>query len=64
MQLDKSFLTAARGIGQSIIVPIPMFFITHPKGKVIFDTGMNVDVIDKPEEAWCPAAQVFVPIMK
>ncbi len=63
-KLDKSFLTGARGLGQSITVPVPMFLITHPEGNVIFDTGMNVNVIDKPEEIWGFVSYVIVPIMK
>jgi N-acyl homoserine lactone hydrolase len=63
VQLDKSFVTAGRGMGQQYAGPVHVFLITHPKGNVLFDTGMDIDVIHNPEKCWGPVAKVFVPIM-
>jgi glyoxylase-like metal-dependent hydrolase (beta-lactamase superfamily II) len=64
--LDKSFLTAGRGMGQEVTVPVPCFLIEHPKGYVLFDTGMHKSLIDDPTPTgrWGPVAAVFKPIMK
>lgn len=64
VKTDRSFATAGRGIGEKIITPVPVFLITHPEGNVLFDTGMDINVIEKPEETWGPASAVFSPIMK
>jgi glyoxylase-like metal-dependent hydrolase (beta-lactamase superfamily II) len=40
-----NFLEGAHG---SIRVPVPCFLVDHPKGKVLFDTGMHVDTQHDP----------------
>jgi N-acyl homoserine lactone hydrolase len=39
-------------------LPIPSFLIEHPKGKVVFDTGLHRDLQRSPERLG-PLAQVF-----
>jgi glyoxylase-like metal-dependent hydrolase (beta-lactamase superfamily II) len=43
MTIDKGYLTAMKDVGKPITIPIPAFLIVHPKGLVLFDTGMNPD---------------------
>ncbi len=41
---DMSHLTPDRNVGRPITIPILMFLIDHPKGLVVFDTGVDTDV--------------------
>lgn len=41
---DKGHLAAGRG-GKPITIPDPMFLIDHPKGLVVFDTGLNPEAM-------------------
>jgi len=41
------FPDAPRGVAMR--VPVPAFLITHPKGKVLFDTGLHADGMRDPE---------------
>jgi N-acyl homoserine lactone hydrolase len=40
---DMSHLTPGRNVGKPITIPLRMFLIDHPKGLVLFDTGVNMD---------------------
>ena len=42
--------------------PMPVFFITHPKGNVLFDTGPHPDVFKNAASRWGGLAKVFEPI--
>jgi len=46
LELDKGFLTAMVDVGKRIKIPVPAYLIQHPRGLVLFDTGMNVEVSD------------------
>jgi len=61
--LDQNNLTPGRGIGTIVTVPVPTFLITHPKGNVLFDTGMHPGVITDAEGTWGPIAKAAVPHM-
>ncbi len=61
---DKSSFTAGRDVGKIINVPVPMYLIDHPKGLVLFDTGMNPKIAHDPEAHWGPTAQAIPPQMK
>jgi len=61
ISLDQTGLTPGRGLGTITKVPTPVALITHPKGNVLFDTGMNPDVIDDPEGTWGLITQVPIP---
>lgn len=52
LTLDKSTLTAGRGMGTMITVPVPTFLITHPKGNIVCDTGMHKRVATDPVAQW------------
>jgi N-acyl homoserine lactone hydrolase len=40
---DTSHFMPERNMGVPITIPFSMFLIEHPKGLVVFDTGLNVD---------------------
>ena len=40
---DMSHLTPDRNVGKPITVPLLAFLIDHPKGLVLFDTGVDTD---------------------
>lgn len=42
--------------------PVPVFFIDHPQGGVLFDTGPNPLAFVNPEAAWGGLAKVFLPL--
>ncbi len=50
--LDKSFLTAGRGMGTRITVPVEVFLITHPKGNILVDTGIPKQLAIDPVARW------------
>ncbi len=41
---DMNHLTPDRNVGKPITIPLLMFLIDHPKGLVVFDTGVDTDV--------------------
>ena len=45
---DMNHLTPDRNVGKPITIPIVMFLIDHPKGLVVFDTGVDTDDKDDP----------------
>jgi N-acyl homoserine lactone hydrolase len=46
---DMEHFTPGRGEGVKITIPVPAFLITHPKGNVLVDTGMNQGILTDPE---------------
>jgi len=42
-----------------IKVPVPCYLIDHPKGKVLFDSGMNKASISEPDDYLGPMAKFF-----
>ncbi|HLA82941.1 MAG TPA: N-acyl homoserine lactonase family protein, partial [Thermoleophilia bacterium] len=40
---DMNHLTPDRNVGVPVTIPLLMFLIDHPKGLVIFDTGIDTD---------------------
>ncbi|TVR27431.1 MAG: N-acyl homoserine lactonase family protein [Balneolaceae bacterium] len=64
LNLDQGWLTAMTNVGTRIDIPVPMYIIDHPRGLIVFDTGMSVDVVpDDGEEYWGPVSQAFTPSM-
>jgi N-acyl homoserine lactone hydrolase len=45
---DESHLTPDRNVGVPVTIPILMFVIDHPKGLVVFDTGIDTDAAQPP----------------
>ena len=46
IELDKGFLTAMSGVGTKVNAPVTMHIIQHPRGLIVFDTGVNVATAD------------------
>jgi N-acyl homoserine lactone hydrolase len=44
-----------------ITVPIPVYLIEHPKGRVLFDTGLHPDCQHDPTSRLWPAARRAFP---
>jgi N-acyl homoserine lactone hydrolase len=40
---DMNHLTPDRNVGKPVTIPLLMFLIDHPKGLVVFDTGVDTD---------------------
>jgi glyoxylase-like metal-dependent hydrolase (beta-lactamase superfamily II) len=45
---DMNHLTPDRNVGKPITIPLLMFLIDHPKGLVVFDTGVDTDDVSDP----------------
>lgn len=50
--MDKSSLTVGRGMGTMLTVPIPFFLIQHPKGNLLYDTGLPKELATEPNKCW------------
>jgi len=46
--------------GELFTIPVPSYLITHPKGNVVFDTGVHCQVITDAEGRLGPIAKTFV----
>lgn len=46
---EKSKLTLNQGVGKIVESPIGFFVIQHPKGTVLFDTGLPLECLNTPE---------------
>ncbi len=42
---DMNHFTPERNIGVPVTIPLSMALIDHPKGLVVFDTGLNLDTV-------------------
>ncbi len=63
IKTQKHFLVRS-GEGIPYDIPIPFYLIEHPKGNVLFDTGLAYDTIDKKVEYFGDAiVAVFDPIV-
>jgi N-acyl homoserine lactone hydrolase len=45
---DMNHFTPEKNMGVPVTIPFSMFLIDHPKGLVVFDTGLNVDNLPEP----------------
>jgi len=52
LTFDQSVFTHMQGMGTPVAVPTPIFLIDHPKGKVLFETGVHRDVATDPIGHW------------
>ena len=50
--MDQSNFTPGRGVGIATQVPVSAFLMTHPKGNVLFDTGMDPAVMTDLRGTW------------
>lgn len=44
--------TLLYGTSGEVTIPVPSFLIQHPRGLVVFDTGMHPDAIEDPERVY------------
>lgn len=54
MSWDMSALRAGHGMGQLVECPTLMFLVDHPKGRLLFETGLEVDAADDPVAYYGP----------
>jgi N-acyl homoserine lactone hydrolase len=45
LTLDKSGLTAGVDVGKMFTVPVAMYIIDHPRGLIVYDTGVSAEAI-------------------
>jgi glyoxylase-like metal-dependent hydrolase (beta-lactamase superfamily II) len=63
LTFDQSVFTHMQGMGTAVEVPTPIVLIVHPKGKVLFETGLHPDVALDAERHWGPRALHWQPRM-
>ncbi|MEC8148165.1 MAG: N-acyl homoserine lactonase family protein [Pseudomonadota bacterium] len=66
LKFDKGWLTAMKDVGKILEFPVAMYIIDHPRGLVVYDTGMNVAVSDgKCDSYWGTGlCSAFLPIQR
>lgn len=57
MTVPRAFLQA--GAEGSQWVPAAMYLVKHPKGNILFDTGVNDREIERPGSVWNPGAVAY-----
>jgi glyoxylase-like metal-dependent hydrolase (beta-lactamase superfamily II) len=60
LEFDSSMFFPNREKGVLFTIPVPSYLITHPKGNVVFDTGIHCQAIDDPLGRLGEIARVFV----
>ena len=63
LKSQKQYFTLNQGFGDTFDVPVPFFLIDHPKGKVLFDTGNALEVVNNKEEHWGGVIAAYDPVM-
>ncbi|GAB3582857.1 N-acyl homoserine lactonase family protein [Amycolatopsis endophytica] len=61
LHYDQSVFTYDRGCGIGVEVPSLMFLIEHPKGRVLFDTGLDPALATDPHGYWGDMADLVRP---
>jgi N-acyl homoserine lactone hydrolase len=61
LDTQKHVITFGRGLGEPMTIPVPFFLVRHPRGNVLFDTGMALELIKDPEKHWGPITKVYYP---
>lgn len=63
LKTQKHLLTLNSGIGEDFEVPVPFLLIDHPKGKILFDTGVALEVVHEKEAHWGDVLAAYDPVM-
>ena len=63
LKSKKHFFTFATDVDKQFDVPVPFVLIDHPKGKVLFDTGNALEVVETKEEHWGGILAAYDPVM-
>ncbi|MFI6289608.1 N-acyl homoserine lactonase family protein [Streptomyces sp. NPDC051018] len=61
LHYDQSVFTYDRGCGVGVEVPSLMFLVEHPRGRVLFDTGLDPALVDRSHEYWGDMADLVRP---
>lgn len=64
LKTQTQFIKMNQGMGEEYTVPVPWFFIQHPKGNVVIDGGNAAEVAADADKHWGDVAQVYVPQME
>ena len=48
LEFDRSLFFPADAPGVRMLIPVSSFLVVHPKGKLLFDTGMHCDALTDP----------------
>ncbi|MGE0822867.1 MAG: N-acyl homoserine lactonase family protein [Candidatus Binatia bacterium] len=48
LEFDSTLFFPNREKGTALTIPVPSYLITHPKGNVVFDTGVHCQVMNDP----------------
>lgn len=60
---DKSTVTLGSGAGTKIDIPVPFFLIQHPKGNLLYDTGLAKELLEDPDKHWGIVAKGYKVLM-
>ena len=60
LECDKGFVTLGRDMEKKIKIPVYCFFVEHPKGNVLIDTGFSSDF----EKTWGRRLKYYKPILE
>jgi N-acyl homoserine lactone hydrolase len=52
-----------QGLNEPYEIPVPWFFIQHPKGNIVIDGGNAAECVSDPHGHWGPVADVYLPVM-
>lgn len=63
LKSEQHYFTLNTGVGESFDVPVPFLLIDHPKGKVLFDTGNALEVVNNKHEHWGAIVGAYDPVM-
>lgn len=63
LKSQKQFFTLNQGFGDFFEVPVPFCLIDHPRGKVLFDTGNALEVVNNKHEHWGGVVAAYDPVM-
>jgi N-acyl homoserine lactone hydrolase len=63
IKTQKQLITMGRDVGEPFDIPVPFFLIKHPRGNVLFDTGMALAVVDDKIRHWGAVLETYDPIM-
>ena len=60
LEFDTTLFFPNREKGKKFIIPVPSYLITHPKGNVVFDTGVHCQAIEDPFGRLGEISRMFV----
>lgn len=63
LSYDQSIMTFMQGMGDRIRVPTLFFLIDHPRGKVLFETGLHPNIARDARAHWGDRAVALAPEM-